>query len=364
MDKIEEEKEQELYVEQVQVVQAESVPEAKKITFIDNCKMHVMYYKDWCLINIDTIIFFSSVFMFFTGIYCVNTLYYIKGQVWPEEYTFLSSSGKEISFTIWIVIWAIFTGYAQCLPLADSFYMYHELKISCIMFIWTLFLVTLPFALVHHYKHVEYHSLCDGYVYTIEIHDKVVKFEGNDIFKIKTTRGVTDNSITIETGPLPIKGYSFMSTKFGGHDGVMIPYNSDTIDLFNSTLMSNKNNKWNGEKAIINEMIFMKYPSDKTIFKICANEFADNILKLTTVVPVLRTRYNTCRSCMKSCMTRCKRWDNKYVMYTYKSCTGSGSQKQCSQRIGWRNETYCAEYYTYNDCIGPCFAPACTGITL
>lgn len=312
-------------------VDIEDIEDDEKNSVDDNKHEFTQEELRVCYTTIDIII---------SIIYIINTVYFIKGMGWQEDYSFLNTGTKQIFFMVWYFILVVITACCHCTSIC---YGLSKKNLNDITTIWFLILFGLPTIIFRFYRPLEYDFLCKNFIYEIEIHDMVVKFKGDDIFTIKTINNFTDNSITVQTGPMPVTEYITLSTKFGGDDGLRIPFDYESIDLYNSSLVSVGIDKWYSDKAHISGMTFMKLPNRKRdIYKICSNEFYENILRITTIIPVLHTRYKTCSSCMKSCMTRCKKWDFL------------------------TREKKCIVYYSYNDCKGPpCSSNhTCHGITL
>lgn len=348
------------------VMEAETVeiPQARKITLAQRAKTKAKFACEWLALNWREIISIVTVFLVLLTIYCVNVAFYIKGMVKPEEFTFMNTGLKEGFYTIWMVFFAFIFGNFCVSFLKNIVYANDHipkpLKVG--LCLWFVLLIALPFPLVLHFKHLEYYRICDDYIYDITVDGRTVTFENSPLYTIKSSISNNDNSITITTGPLPGK-HDEMATKFGGIDGLVIPYHYKKLDLFNSSMVSDGGN-WNDSRARISGMVFMRHPSNDNELKICANDFEENILQITTIVPVLQDRYNTCHSCMNRCMNTCKRWDTRIVPYTYTTCSGTGSERKCTTHTGFRTERYCAEYYSYQECKWTCTSPACIGIKL
>jgi hypothetical protein len=302
-------------------------------------------------------------------IYGVLVSYYVKATVEPEKYYLLDTKSNLITYSIIMVLFGIISMFNLGFKIVEGTGMVNYQSVNhideCYMVIMVALVVTmifLPFLLSNHYKNKTYDTLCDDYNYEIEIKGSDVFYDYDKLYTIKTTTS-TDNGITVTTGPND-KNEMF-PVKFGGISGLEIPYNYNELSLFDSQITSKTSTgNWYGDRAKISDMLFMKHPGAKDIYKICANNFGQNILQVTTIIPVLKNRYNTCKKCMERCMADCKKWDTRRVPYSYQTCNGAGDSKNCSTNTGWKTESYCAEYYNYTECSYECKSPACTGITL
>lgn len=299
-------------------------------------------------------------------IYGVLVSYYVKATVEPEKYHLLDTKSNLITYSIIMVLFGIISMFNLGFKIVEGTGMVNYQRVNhideCYMVIMVALVVTmifLPFFLSHHYIFSAYDNLCNDYEYEIEIEGLDVFYEREKLFTIHVS-SEQDSSMTITTGPLK---NNLLSTKFGGVGGVVIPYEYKNLSLFNSQLTGDEN--WHSESATLSDMVFMKYPSsDKNNVKICANYFEQNILQITTIIPVISNKYNNCRTCMQNKMKMCKRWESRLIPDTYQKCNGAGIYKKCTTETKYESEMYCSERFNYDESTKLCKNPACTGITL
>lgn len=341
------------------VLEAETVvvPEAKRLNCIDKAMFRCKQLKIWIKTNYMELLSIFLTVVVVVGVYTINVAFYIVAMVDPEKWSFLNTGVKEGFYTTWMVLWTLFGCFLFVQPAFERYNSRHKKR----WVPWTItivvgsFFVSMPFWLVHHYKHVAYHELCDDSIYELEIIGKGVYFENNHLYDIKSS--IEGNSLTITTGPIPPNGET-LTTVFDTINNV-VSYN-ERLDLYNSTIRS-KTNMWFKNRAEFDGIKYMSHPSDGELSKICMDTFGMDTLKITTIIPVLQNRAQTCHDCMEGCLAECKRWDTRMVPYTYSTCNSKGA---CTTHTGVRVETYCAEYMAYSECKGRCTNPACVGINL
>lgn len=338
---------EEVVIETVDVV----VPQvAKRVSCIDEVMMSISNVFDWLATNCCDILIIIMGVACVIGVYTITSAFYILACVSPEDWTFLDTGVKDGFYCAWMVICAVATSVVIVQPVyarfGDSVCSHTTTVIILALF------VGLPFGLARHYNHLAYYRLCSNSLFKIEIHNNEVTYEGEYLYTISSSTSLT--SLTISVGPLPDN--TERTTVFSD-DTNIVPY-TGRLNLFgddNGTAIISRSDKWYESRADFGDILFMEHPSQDNTAKVCLEMF-DDILKITTVIPVLQRRMRVCKGCMEPCQTECIRshWETR-------STTTYSNGKSTTT---YRTVKVCDEYRSYDECKNRCNYPACSGITL
>lgn len=342
----------------IQTVQASEV-EYNKI----DCKDKIYDSYRWILRNKKDICIIISIIIFIIGINTINFIFYILGSVYGDDWPFLMNPISS-GFYIFYMILCIISTTGLLSYIIHNQYKNHIIT-WIIFFISTGILISIPFAIASHLIYIDYRDACDNYIYEYTIHDNSMYIEGNKIYDISSSN-IGTTKIKITAGPLPDSSYRMEQIYENGlsNDGKVIIYYDKKIevDKYKSTSASwyrNPMKLLNKDGNIYTRTL--KSPFNPDEYKICMNNYGNETLQVSIIVPILQHRMKKCTQCMESCMSECVRWDTRIITYDTTTCDSKG---KCIIVTHYSTETYCAQYRSYGECSNRCRYPSCIGIGL